>query len=93
MTQRSSELGVQALPAGVGRHLRGKSGEQTPESLGAMALQGEDVLELVYDPLDELPLSGSPSPRLLRPCPASAFLRGSCYQRPIGRHPVLLPFY
>jgi hypothetical protein len=50
VAQRSPELVVEPLPASVSRHLGRQAGQKTTERLGPVALQGEDVLELVYDP-------------------------------------------
>jgi hypothetical protein len=50
VAQRSPELVVEPLPASVGRHLGRQAGQKTAERLGPVALQGEEVLELVYDP-------------------------------------------
>jgi hypothetical protein len=50
VAQRSPELLVEPLPAGVGRHLGRQAGQETTQRLGPVALQGEEVLELIYDP-------------------------------------------
>src|SRR5687768_6439941 len=54
VAQRSPELVVEPLPAGVGRHLGRQAGQKTFKRLGPVALQGEEVLELIYDPFDDL---------------------------------------
>jgi hypothetical protein len=51
VAQRSPKLVVEPLPAGVGRHLGRQAGQKTTERLRPVALQGEDVLELIYDPI------------------------------------------
>ena len=48
-TQRSSQVRIQYLAAGVGGDLGGQPGEQPAERLGAVALQPKEVLELAYD--------------------------------------------
>jgi hypothetical protein len=60
--QRATELGVEALSAGVGANLRCQASQEPFEGLRPVALQEEEVLELVYDPLDNLPLSRRPQP-------------------------------
>jgi hypothetical protein len=45
-----------------------------------MALQGEEILELIYDPLDDLPFAGSPATGGLRPSPSGVVLGGGRYQ-------------
>ncbi len=69
VAQRSPELVVEPLPAGVGRHLGRQAGQKTTERLGPVALQGEEVLELIYDSFDDLPLSRSPATVCFRPRP------------------------
>src|SRR5215207_8078735 len=69
VAQRSSELIVEPLPAGVGRDLGRQAGQKTLKRLGPVTLQGEDVLELVYDPFDDLPLSRCPAKVAFRPRP------------------------
>jgi hypothetical protein len=49
--QRTTELNVESLPAGVGCNLGRHARQQTLKGLGPVALQSEDVLELIYDPL------------------------------------------
>src|SRR5918993_5629136 len=61
VAQRSPELVVEPLSASVGRHLGRQAGQKTTQRLGPVALQGEDVLELIYDPFDDLPLSRRPA--------------------------------
>ena len=46
VAQRSPKLVVEPLPAGVGR----QAGQKTTERLRPVALQGEEILELIYDP-------------------------------------------
>lgn len=75
MADGSPESVVEHLSDGIGGYLRRQPGKQTSEGLRAVALQGENVLELVYDALDELPLSRRPLPGLLRPRPPGALLR------------------
>src|SRR5215203_3596999 len=50
MTQRPTESGVERLPTGVSGDFRCQSGKQTFESFGVVTLQGEKILQLVYDP-------------------------------------------
>jgi hypothetical protein len=80
--ERGQALGRVTLSTSVGGHLRRQPGKQTSESLGAVALQGEEVLELVYDALDELPLASGPPPGLLRPRSPGVLLRGSSTNPP-----------
>ena len=54
MAQRPTELVVEPLPAGVGCDLGGQAGQKAAQRLGTVALQGEEILELLYDPLDDL---------------------------------------
>ena len=81
MAQRPTKPGVERLPTGVSSNFRRQPGKQTFESFGAVTLQGEEVLQLVYDSLDELPLSGRSSSSLFGPRPPRALLRGGGYQR------------
>jgi hypothetical protein len=50
VAQRSPQLVVEPLPASVGRHLDRQAGQKTTQRLGPVALQGQEVLELFYDP-------------------------------------------
>ena len=61
VTQRPSGLVDEPLPAGVGRLLGRQAGQKTLKRLGPVALQGEYVLELIYDAFDDLPLSRRPA--------------------------------
>jgi hypothetical protein len=70
MTQRTTELVVEVLSAGIGCYLRRQTRQKPFEGLRPVALQEELVLELVYDPLDDLAFSRRPAPIRLRPCPA-----------------------
>jgi hypothetical protein len=54
VTKGPTEGVVDPLSAGVGRHLGGQTCQQPSQRLGAVALQAEKVLELAYDPLDDL---------------------------------------
>ena len=56
MTQRSTELEVEVLPAGLGGDLRRQTRQKSFESLRPVAFQEVLILELVYDPLDDLAL-------------------------------------
>ena len=67
MTQRTTEFAVEVLPARVRCDLGRKTRQEAIEGLRAVALQEEDILELVYDPLDDLTLATSPSPCSLLP--------------------------
>ena len=89
MAQRSPELVVEPLCAGVGRHLGRQAGQKTTQRLGPVALQGEDVLELIYDPFDELPLSRRPATVGFRPRPLGVVLGSGRYQRSIEIRPAL----
>src|SRR5215216_3870148 len=62
VAQRSAEGVVYPLGARVGRDLGGQTRKQTSQRLGPVALQREEVLELAYDPLDDLALARGPSP-------------------------------
>jgi hypothetical protein len=57
VAHRTTQHDVEPLPAGVGRDLGSHACQKTPEGLGPMALQGEETLELIYDPLDDLPFA------------------------------------
>ncbi len=74
-TQRSSRVRVKDLAAGVGGDLGGQPSEQPAERLGAVALQPQEVLELAYDALDQLPLTGRPTPVPLGPSVAASAWR------------------
>src|SRR5918994_3793247 len=65
MSQRTTKFAVEVLPAGVGRDLGRKTPQEPSEGLRPVALQEEEVLELVYDSLDDLAISGCPPARLL----------------------------
>jgi hypothetical protein len=56
-----------------------------------VALQGEDVLELVYDPFDDLPLSRSPATVRFRPRPLGVVFGSRRHQCPIEIRPSSLP--
>jgi hypothetical protein len=58
-----------------------------------MALQGEDVLELVYDSLDDLAFSGCPTAVGFRPGSFGVVLGSRHNQSAIVLHPVALPRY
>jgi len=93
MTQRPTESGVERLPTSVSDNFRRQPGKQASEGLSAVALQGKKVFELVYDPLDDLPLSCCPSSCLRWPCPPGALLRSSGNQCPVLLQPVPLPLH
>src|SRR5215216_7452804 len=61
VAQRTTELDIEPLPAGVGCDFGSQTSQQPLQGLGPVALQGEEVLELVYDPLDDLAFSGCPT--------------------------------
>src|SRR5215208_7225747 len=69
VAQRSSELVVEPLPASVGRYLGHQAGQKTTQRPGPVALQGEEVLQLIYDPFDDLALARSPATVAFRPRP------------------------
>jgi hypothetical protein len=50
VAQRPTELHIELLPADVGGDLGGQAGQKATQRLSRVALQGEVVLELVYDP-------------------------------------------
>jgi hypothetical protein len=89
--QRATELGVEALSAGVGANLRRQASQEPFEGLRPVALQEEEVLELVYDPLDDLPLSRRPQPSGGVPRPLGVVLGGRGHQSPVLQEPVALP--
>ncbi len=61
MPQRPTKLVVEPLPTGVGCDLGSQAGQKTTQRLGPVALQGEEVFQLVYDALDELALARRPA--------------------------------
>src|SRR5918995_2043160 len=91
VAQRSPELVVEPLPASVGRHLGRQAGQKTAQRLGPVALQGEEVLELVYDPFDDLALARSPAPICFRPRPLGVVFGSGRYQRSIEIQPASFP--
>ena len=91
MAQRSAEAFVEALPKGVGCYLRSQAGEQATQSLCPVTFQGEEVLELRDDLLDELALSRRPAAIGLRPSPQGVALRSGHHQRPVDLQPASLP--
>jgi hypothetical protein len=91
VAQRSSKLVVEPLPAGVGRHLGRQAGQKAAERLGPVALQGEDVLELVYDPFYDLALSRSPATIRFRPRPLGVVFGSGRHQRSVEIRPASLP--
>ena len=88
MALRSSEMLVEPLATGVGSDLGCQACQETLKRLGPVALQGEDVLELVYDPFDELPLSRRPATVSFRPRPLGVVLGSGRYQRSIEIRPA-----
>jgi hypothetical protein len=78
--QWASEPVVEVLPAGVGRDLGCQRSQQATKGLGPVALQNELILELVYNPLDDLALARSPTTIRLRPRPAGIVFGGGCHQ-------------
>ena len=91
MAQRTTKFAVEVLPAGVGRDLGRKTRQKPSEGLRPVALQKEEVLELVYDSLDDLALSGCPPAHLLWPRPLRVVLRGCSHHRSVLRKPMALP--
>src|SRR4029450_4693492 len=89
--QRTTELRVEALPAGVRGDLRRKTSQKPFEALRPVALPEEEVLELVYAPIDDLPLSRRPQPSGGVPRPLGVVLGGGGHQSPVLREPVALP--
>ena len=57
MAQRTTKFTVEVLPACVRCDLGRKARQEAPEGLRPVALQEEEILELVYDPLDDLALA------------------------------------
>ena len=57
VAQRSAQGVVYPLGARVGRDLGGQTRKQPSQRLGPVALHTEEVLELAYDPLDDLALA------------------------------------
>lgn len=90
MVQRPTELHIELLPASVGRDLGGQAGQKATQRLSRVALQGEVVLELVYDPLDELALARRPATVGLGSGPLSVVLVGASDQGPVAGQPVPL---
>jgi hypothetical protein len=88
---RSSELVVEPLATGVGSDLGCQAGQKTLKRLGPVALQCEDVLELVYAPFYDLPLSRRPATVRFRPRPLGVVLGSGRYQRSIEIRPASLP--
>src|SRR5215203_2266781 len=93
VAQRSAEGVVYPLGARVGRDLGGQTRKQTSQRLGPVALQREEVLELAYDPLDDLALARGPSPIDLRPGPAGVVVGGGSNECPVLLQPTPLPLY
>src|SRR5215204_568661 len=93
VAQRSSELVVEPLPAGVGCHLGRQAGQKTTQRLCPVPLQGEEVLELIYDPFDDLPLSRRPASVGFRPRPLGVVFGSGHYQRPIEIRPASFPLH
>src|SRR5215208_3508132 len=91
VAQRPTELGVEPLSAGVRCHLGGQASEQATQCLCPVAFQGEEILQLRDDLLDELPLARGPAPIRLRPRPPVIGLRGSSHQRSVDLQPAPLP--
>src|SRR5918995_5418958 len=89
VSQWSPELVVEPLPAGVGRDLGCQAGQKTTERLGPVALQGEEVLQLVYDAFDELALARRPAAVDLGPSPLGIVLGCSGDQSSIALKPML----
>ncbi len=93
MAQRSAELDIEMLSTSVSRDLGRQAGQQPLKGLGPRTLQGKEVLELVYDSLDDLPLSRGPAPTSLCPCPLGVVFWSRRYQCPVKPHPALLPLH
>jgi hypothetical protein len=91
VAQGPAEQGVEPLPERVGCQLGGQAGEQTAQRLRAVALQGEEVLQLRDHLLDDLPLARRPTPILFWPCPPGVVLRGGRHQRSVDLQPTSLP--
>src|SRR5215210_5425389 len=91
MARRATKRVVYPLGASVGRNLSRHSRQQTSQRLGAVALQAEEVLELVDHPLDDLALARRPAPIHPRPCPVGVVFRGGCDECPVKLHPAPLP--
>src|ERR671925_383227 len=93
MTQRTTKLGVEILPAGVRCDLGRQTRQKPLESLRSVALQEEEVLELVYDPLDDLALGRRPQQIRLRPCSWGIVLRSRRHQSAMLPKPAPLPVH
>src|SRR5215211_4651014 len=91
VTQRPVEQGVEPLPERVGCQLGGQAGEQTAQRLRAVALQGEEVLQLRDHLLDDLPLARRPTPILFWPRPPGVVLRGGRHQSSVDLQPTPFP--
>jgi hypothetical protein len=58
MAQGASALCIEPFPGGESGDLGGQAGQQAAQRLGPMALQGEEILELGDDLLDDLAVAG-----------------------------------
>jgi len=70
MVQRSAKREIDLLAAGVDRSLGRQGVSSLPIESGFGSAPAEEVLQLVYRPLDDLPLARRPPAIGLRPCPA-----------------------
>jgi hypothetical protein len=91
LAQGSAEGVVDPLGAGVGRDLGRQPRQQPSQRLGPVALQGEEILELAYNPFYDLALARCPPTIRLRPRPAGIVVRGGGHQRPVFLKPAPLP--
>src|SRR5215212_12123000 len=74
-TYRSTQGMVEPFGAGVGRDLGRQASQQPPKGLRPVALQREEVLQLVDHPFYDLAFARRPAPIGLRPCSAGVVVR------------------
>src|SRR5215218_11025811 len=93
VAQRPPDPVVDALSASVGCDLGCQAGQKTTQRPGPVPLQAEEVLELIYDPFDDLPLSRRPASVGFRPRPLGVVFGSGHYQRPIEIRPASFPLH
>src|SRR5215211_3255476 len=93
MAQRATEPAVEVLPAGVGCDLGRQTSQQATKGLCPVARQKELILELVYNPLDDLALARGPTTIRFRPRSAGIVLGSGCHQSSAFDQPAPLPIY
>jgi hypothetical protein len=80
VAQWASEPVVEVLPAAVDRDLGRQASQQPTKGLCPVTLQKELILELVYNPLDNLAFARGPTTIRIRARPAGIVLGGGCHQ-------------